>query len=371
MAWQKYFFEVKLLDSAGENAADDVLKALEHFAEPLAQLHEAGARPHCVFPVHWEQKWAAGLPHLGLLMEASKLLALRMGAHLAQGKSEAAYADFQDGLRLTIATREEPSMIEGLVRISTVVLTLNAVWGGLAEHQWAAPELSRIESDLTTLDWPADFRFSMSSERGLNNEIFDYLASNPAKLPLFILLENGQPRSTSFTEWALQFYPSGWVYRSKVRMNLYHDELAAAADPSRGRWIPNVSTPSARTKPQSKFTRIHYLLFFLLAPAFETPEARWIQTATWTDQARIACALERFRLSRGHYPEKLAELAPEFIATVPVEFVNGEPYRYRLTDDGSFVLYSVGADLHDDGGVIDPKLSNAQQRDWVWRYPAK
>ena len=62
---------------------------------------------------------------------------------------------------------------------------------------------------------------------------------------------------------------------------------------------------------------------------------------------------------------------PEFLPALPVEIVNGEPYRYRRTDDGSFVLYSVGLDLRDDGGVIDPKKSAKEQADWVWRYPAK
>ena len=90
-----------------------------------------------------------------------------------------------------------------------------------------------------------------------------------------------------------------------------------------------------------------------------------------TDLALVACALERFRLARGNYPKALAELAPEFLPGIPVEIVNGEPYRYRRTDDGSFVLYSVGTDLRDDGGVIDPKKKTSKQDDWVWRYPAK
>ncbi len=68
-----------------------------------------------------------------------------------------------------------------------------------------------------------------------------------------------------------------------------------------------------------------------------------------------ALALERFRGKHGAYPATLAPLAPEFLTTVPVDFMDGQPLRYRLTDDGHFVLYSVGLDCVDNGGMIsDP-----------------
>jgi hypothetical protein len=90
-----------------------------------------------------------------------------------------------------------------------------------------------------------------------------------------------------------------------------------------------------------------------------------------TDEARLACALERFRLHRGRYPEKLSELTPDFLPSLPAQVVNGEPYIYRPTEDGSFILYSVGTDLHDDGGITGRKGPGWKQPDWVWRYPAK
>jgi hypothetical protein len=54
-----------------------------------------------------------------------------------------------------------------------------------------------------------------------------------------------------------------------------------------------------------------------------------------------------------------------------MEIVNGEPYHYRHLADGSFVLYSVGADMKDDGGEIDPSATENKQKDWVWRYPPR
>ena len=65
-----------------------------------------------------------------------------------------------------------------------------------------------------------------------------------------------------------------------------------------------------------------------------------------------AIALERYRGRHGIYPATLASLAPEFLPAVPVDFMDGKPLRYRFTDGGQFVLYSVGLDCVDDGGKL-------------------
>lgn len=65
-----------------------------------------------------------------------------------------------------------------------------------------------------------------------------------------------------------------------------------------------------------------------------------------------AIALERYRGKHGAYPATLDSLAPEFLKAVPVDFMDGQPLRYQLTNDSHFVLYSVGLDCVDDGGKL-------------------
>jgi hypothetical protein len=69
----------------------------------------------------------------------------------------------------------------------------------------------------------------------------------------------------------------------------------------------------------------------------------------------------------------LDALVPEFLPSLPRDFMDGQTLRYRLNHGGSFLLYSVGDDTHDDGGDASPK--NTQRagpgsvwsgRDWVW-----
>ena len=86
--------------------------------------------------------------------------------------------------------------------------------------------------------------------------------------------------------------------------------------------------------------------------------------------AQIACALERYRLAHHEYPETLDALAPQFMGTVLHDIIDGRPLNYRRTDDGKFLLYSVGWNEQDNGGQPSPKGKNGAIDytigDWVW-----
>jgi hypothetical protein len=92
-----------------------------------------------------------------------------------------------------------------------------------------------------------------------------------------------------------------------------------------------------------------------------------------------AIALKRFQLQNGIFPEKLSELTPEFLSSVPLDPIDGKPLRYKKNSDGTFLLYSIGDNDVDDGG--DPTYptgvtgssfywQNYHARDWVWPQPA-
>jgi hypothetical protein len=88
------------------------------------------------------------------------------------------------------------------------------------------------------------------------------------------------------------------------------------------------------------------------------------------DLTRVAIALERFRLAHGQFPNTLAELSPQFLAKVPHDIIGGGDLKYRA-NNRNFILYSIGWDGIDDGG-IRAIMNNGQPSnngDWVWQYP--
>jgi hypothetical protein len=86
------------------------------------------------------------------------------------------------------------------------------------------------------------------------------------------------------------------------------------------------------------------------------------------------------KLAHGQYPEQLSQLIPDYLAAVPADPVDGKPLRYRRSEGGTFLLYSVGVNGVDDGGdpaQVDPGATkslywlNYKARDWVWPQAVK
>jgi hypothetical protein len=93
--------------------------------------------------------------------------------------------------------------------------------------------------------------------------------------------------------------------------------------------------------------------------------------------AVTAIALKRYQLGHGELPRTLAALVPAYLSSMPLDPVVGQPLRYRLNSDGTFVLYSIGLDGVDEGGDAARRGSGSSGRpsfvlanDWVWPQPA-
>jgi hypothetical protein len=98
-----------------------------------------------------------------------------------------------------------------------------------------------------------------------------------------------------------------------------------------------------------------------------------MKTLTQQEMLNTAIALKRFELQHGKKPSSLDSLIPEFLAGLPIDFMDGHPLRYRLNSDRTYALYSVGDNLIDDGGIgisasVDATGKNTPWSgpDWVW-----
>ena len=113
------------------------------------------------------------------------------------------------------------------------------------------------------------------------------------------------------------------------------------------------------------------LLARMLLPALGSVAKKYAYAQSSVDMARVACALERYRLAQGEYPETLDALAPRFIETVPHDVIGGRPLKYHRMDNGKFALYSVGWNKTDDGRAVvfrtPSRLTiDLDKGDWVW-----
>jgi len=82
--------------------------------------------------------------------------------------------------------------------------------------------------------------------------------------------------------------------------------------------------------------------------------------------ALAALAIEQYRIQhKGALPEQLNALVQEVLPKVPKDPFDGQPLRYRRSAKG-YVVYSVGADLQDDGGVQQIRSSSSSKGDEVF-----
>ena len=62
---------------------------------------------------------------------------------------------------------------------------------------------------------------------------------------------------------------------------------------------------------------------------------------------------------------------PQFIEKLPHDIIGGQPLHYRRTDNGKFLLYSIGWNETDDGGLASPMdqygAIDYNRGDWVWK----
>src|SRR5205085_265144 len=71
-----------------------------------------------------------------------------------------------------------------------------------------------------------------------------------------------------------------------------------------------------------------------------------------------AIALELYHRTHTEWPTTLDALTPEFLSEIPVDRFDGKPLKCTLRD-GQPILYSVGSDRIDDGGVA-PRDDNTR-----------
>jgi hypothetical protein len=353
----------------------DVLRALEHYAPEFQQWSEWRSRPQCRFGLDFPKAEKLHLPHLSIFMDAEKLFALRMRAHLALHDSSAAFADFQDGLQAFRALHDEPSMICGLTRIAVLSMLLAGVGNGCQDHAWTEEDCRKIEAELARIRLWDDWSFTLASERCYFNAQLEALlrASRRERGKMFSPeIDLGFQMPSKIEGWIAGLYPRGMIRDSQYRQNRYFDELLARVDPEKQTMHLDRATPSEMGAPADRFEALHYTLILQSQGIYRELERRYLMLQTMVDQTRLACALERFYAKQGTYPAGLSELAPDFIRAVPTDIYAVGSYHYRRLDEKTFRLYGIGENRQDDGGTIAPGVRESKQLDAVWPYaPAR
>lgn len=392
-AWQEAFaavqsdpgkhkveFRTDKLDLAlRAQAAPAVLDGLNDDAAAFDELRAASARPDARYPViyNMENPMSIALPHLGKIKGACQRLELRACAELALGQNEKAFNDVNLMLYLADTVKDEPFLVSYLVRLACANIALTPVWEGLAEHKWTEAQLQQLQGRLGSYDFLADVQRPLNAERAVCVLGVDLLKGKG--LGVLADWQSGAEGRTAKhrLNFLGRFVPSGWYDEEQLHYFQRSDSFfKSGMDVSSKRVYPSrIATMISEQNHGHQNTlmaAVFYHNFFakLMVPPLTRLPLRSTVAQIASDQAAIACALERYRLANGQFPDNLSALIPRFINQLPNDVITGDPYKYRRTDDGRFVLYSVGWNQKDDGGVPGKDHFDETKGDWVWEYPA-
>ncbi len=362
--------------AASGTAAEDILVALGKFDAEFKELHEARAsRPYARFPIPYEDEpaWEILLPHLAHIRGLCMLTHVRAVARLELGQSAAALDDLHLGFRISDIIRDEPLLIDHLVRIAALNVSLQTVREGLVRQAWNDEQLAELEKYLSSLNLLAEYKAAMRGERALGTSGLDFLRRQGwrSRHLGYIADDDGSGGAAP----SLNLMPGGWFYQNMLAISKMHQtHFLASVDEDKHRIFPDASNTFGKEiaamplRPYTVFAK-------LLMPALDNAVRRSARAQVSVDAARLACALERQRLTRGEYPETIEALVPQFLEKIPNDVIDGKPLRYRRTADGGYTLYSIGWNQKDDNGEIawqkakEGTAVDLNEGDWGWQMP--
>ena len=375
-AWQTYYRGSTNYPqpSAPGRPAADILLALSRFDGDLAELRrEAAARPLARFPVQYASHPAVAilLRHLSVLGGLSRLLQLRTAALLDLGRSQEAQADLELNLRLSDAVSREPILVSQLVRKVILERSLETLREGITHHVWTDAQLAGFAGELGKIDMLAEEKLGMQGEQAFGVTTVEELLTGSLRAGDLSDPANHVP---AWIAMATVYGPRGWLYQNMAAVVDYHQRYNfPTVDVKLRRVFPDLCNQPLANIINAPWTPSSFMVH-LFIPALGRATARSAQGQTMVDAARVACAVERFRLAAAHLPAKLEELVPKYLDQVPTDVIDGQPLRYHPQADGEAVIYSIGWNQRDDDGhatLGEDGTVQTQEGDWVWTVAAK
>jgi hypothetical protein len=226
------------------------------------------------------------------------------------------------------------------------------LWEGLGQRAWTEPQLAAFQQELAGFNLLADYTNAVCRVALAQIEIWRAI---PDSTNLHVSIPVSDSGYLSNPGWQLQ--PRAWWFENCIQLYNASRNVIEQVDVDGGRIQNVVNWSDLNGLPLDDASRE-----LLQQYSWRGASPSWVTFAqTSLAQATIACALERFRMANGAYPNTLDQLVPTLLARVPRDALSGRPMIYQLSAEGSFVLRGVGPN-----GIDDRK--NKTSDDWLWTY---
>jgi hypothetical protein len=326
----------------------------------VAALHQArklATLPRGRFPIAY-----APNPINTLLEEQQKARAItgllaQDARRLAQaGNLTAALVSCRAALNAARSLGDEPFGISQLIRIACVAVACLQIERVLAQGVPDGEDLAAVQRLLEEEDRFPTLLVVLRGERAMQHHLYRSVEKGTVSLG-----DDGTGTSSpglveGYFERRRLRYEQPFLLRTLTR------RVEAARLPLHEQFdeIERLATVEHHELPPDT------IMIRLLLPAVDK-----MCLASWRKHAQVRClavliGVERYRQANRRWPNRLDELKPSFLKEVPLDPFDGKPLRYRRLGDG-VIVYSVGEDRIDNGGVLDRKDPRRKGADLGYR----
>ena len=391
VVWQ----QLRLLGPDGEDFWPNFRKHFNEQQSPLDLACIAALSGPIRFDLNASHGMAMLLRHLPGIKNLAQTLGQRAVQELHDGNTSEAWTNLIASTRLVSAWEVEPTEVSHLVRFGCAGIVFNTTWQMLQTNVWTDAQLSQLQREWESVVFFKDLPETTAFTRAGTVSLCQGERNEPLILGMTTMEMIRSPKygwNTLTSLWQQMRYRRTGSYEDEKRLLLhYRDrELEMQAAIQSKTWSVMQQLPGVTNLVlfQSKHpSRMQCMINMKqLSFGFMQQGRSFLGSAVEAEARRrliiTAIALERYQRQHGSYPKALTDIVENFPEGVPTDFIDGQPLRYRHTDDGHFVLWSVGLDGHDNGGrmakrkteryeVFIPEGRQAQQTsDLVWPRPA-
>jgi len=308
---------------------------LERYKDQMAKVHEAAAvGGYARFDRDFEEGIAMLLPQVQAIRSSARMLSLeaRVAAHRAD--ADAVARSIHAIFATCHAVEEDPILISHLVRVALAGMAVNELEYVVGSVEFSDSDLGMLRDDLRSIDFQHSLERSLMGERVTGILTF----RNPGKFAV----DEEMPFPVRANNEDLALYLSTLAKYLAASRQPFPQALALSEQ---------ATLDVQEVAGGSQVNKLRYAFTHLLLPAVNAVFVASARGTGNTTCADTSLAIEQYRRRNGKIPKKLAELVPEFLNAVPIDPMDGKPLRYAINDDG-YVLYSVGRNRIDDGGIM-------------------
>ena len=334
---------------------EDVRHIVERNRDLVGKVQAAVARPRCYFTLDWSK--GADMP-LPCQPEMRRLAQLITAAAIVRAKS----GDMGGAVRaLVLAFRtsedisEQPLLGPQLVGVAIVSMASRASndvlnHGGLTETE--GDELFRA---LGEIDISSNWKKALEGERAMGISVFEHYRGthvrNKRNDPNSVYERIDKSEVADFMEG-----------RDELRYLVLTDrQIKAFHLPWRDK-----RTPRSDEHVRCRLPGDPFLTAILMVPSSRSRATRDIAIAQLAG-VRTLVALRVYHDRYDRYPQTLTDLRDKLGWKLPQDIFSGKDLIYKPQGHG-FILYSIGPDLTDSGGVPQKKQGRYDSRgDIVWK----